>query len=83
MAKFAAQVTVALKPEILDPAGEATAHVLQQLGFRVEELRIGRHIRVVLEAENRETAEVMSRQMATDLLANPIMETFDLEVAEL
>lgn len=77
---FQATVTVTLKPEILDPAGEATTHVLQNMGYQVKGLRIGRHIRLSLEAQDAAAAERLTRQMAEELLANPIMETYQVQV---
>ncbi|MDA8205927.1 MAG: phosphoribosylformylglycinamidine synthase subunit PurS [Thermaerobacter sp.] len=80
MPRFEATVTVVLKPDILDPAGEATAHVLQHLGYAVEDLRIGRHIHLSLEADDRAQAEKLTREMAEELLAHPIMETYQVSV---
>ncbi len=83
MAEFRATVTVTLKPEILDPAGEATSQVLTHLGYPVNELRIGRHISLVVEADDREAAHRLCQQMAGELLANPIMENYCVQVEEL
>ncbi len=83
MAAFEAVVTVTLKPEILDPAGEATQGVLHHMGYAVRDLRIGRHIRLTVEAKDAEEAEGLAGQMAEELLANPVMETFRVEVSAL
>lgn len=80
MPKFDATVTVALKPDILDPAGEATGHVLRRMGYAVDDLRIGRHIQLRIEAEDVGQAEELTREMAEELLAHPIMETFVVAV---
>lgn len=80
MPKFQATVTVALKPEILDPAGEATTQVLQHMGYIVEKLRIGRHIDLTIEADDVQAAEDALHKMASDILANPIMETYSVQV---
>lgn len=81
MAQFTVTVTVALKPEILDPAGEATAHVLRQLGYPVGDVRIGRHIRLTLEAASVDEAERQAASMAEELLAHPVMESYGVAVA--
>lgn len=80
MPAFHAVVTVELKESILDPAGEATQGVLKHMGFLVDGVRIGRHIRLTLEAETAEEAGEVARRMAEELLANPVMETFHVEV---
>lgn len=81
MPVFQATVTVALKPDILDPAGEATSQVLQHLGFSVHDLRIGRHIRFSVAADSLEDANLAAERMAQEVLANPVMETYDVQVA--
>lgn len=80
MPKFEATVTVMLKPDILDPAGEATSHVLQQMGYAVRDLRIGRNIQLALEAETLDEAEALTQEMAEKLLAHPVMETYQARV---
>jgi len=80
MATYAAVVTVTLKPEILDPAGEATASVLRHLGYSIDAVRIGRHIRLTLEADSYDAALALAERAGSELLANPIMETFVVEV---
>jgi len=80
MATFAAVVTVTLKPEILDPAGEATASVLRHLGYPIDSVRMGRHIQLAIEADSRPAAMAMAERAARDLLANPVMETFVVKV---
>lgn len=80
MPTFHAVVTVELKESILDPAGEAAQGVLKHMGFAVDGVRIGRHIRLTLQAETPEEASHMARRMAEELLANPVMETFTVEV---
>ncbi len=83
MARFTAIVTVTLKKDILDPAGEATAHTLQQLGYPVAGVRLGRHVALTMDAADEGAALRLSRQMADALLANPIMETYQVQVESL
>ncbi|AEW06136.1 phosphoribosylformylglycinamidine synthase, purS [Sulfobacillus acidophilus DSM 10332] len=80
MARFRLQVQVMPKPEILDPAGEATLSVLQRLGYPVSGVRIGKHIVVEIEAPDADEARELGQQMARRLLANPVMEHFGIEV---
>ncbi|MCY0878636.1 MAG: phosphoribosylformylglycinamidine synthase subunit PurS [Firmicutes bacterium] len=83
MAQFRATVVVTLQPDVLDPAGDATAQVLRHMGYRVADVRIGKSIEVRLEAEDRAEAQALAHKMAASLLANPVMETFSVQVEEL
>jgi phosphoribosylformylglycinamidine synthase PurS subunit len=73
-------VDVMLKPEILDPQGQAVANALPRLGVTdVASVRIGRRIEIEFEGEpDLERA----REIADKLLANPVIETFSLSVLE-
>ena len=70
-------IVVHLKDGVRDPAGEAVERVLRQMGFDVRELRIGRHITLEVSGGDPET---VGRHMAERLLANPVLETFRVEV---
>jgi len=69
-------VDVMLKPEILDPQGQAVANALPRLGVTsVSSVRIGRRIEIEFTGEpDLETA----REIADKLLANPVIETFTI-----
>ena len=83
MARYVAQFHVMLKPGVADPAGEATARALRALGFdEVAEVRIGRTIVVEMEAPDDEQARRRARAMGEQLLSNPVLESFQVEVAE-
>src|SRR3712207_6332629 len=71
-------VDVMLKPEILDPQGQAVANALPRLGVTdVSSVRIGRRIEIEFTGEpDLETA----RQIADKLLANPVIEDFEISV---
>jgi len=73
-------VDVMLKPEILDPQGQAVANALPRLGVTdVSSVRIGRRIEIEFAGEpDLDTAH----QIADKLLANPVIETFDVRVDE-
>ena len=81
MALFHVTVTVTLKPEILDPAGEATQGVLRHLGYALESLRIGRHFDLAVKAPDADQAKKQATAMAEELLAHPVMEIFRVEVS--
>ena len=73
-------VDVMLKPEILDPQGQAVANALPRLGVTdVSSVRIGRRIEIEFTGEpDLDTA----RAIADKLLANPVIEDFEISVAE-
>ncbi|GLZ77741.1 phosphoribosylformylglycinamidine synthase subunit PurS [Actinorhabdospora filicis] len=73
-------VDVMLKPEILDPQGEAVANALPRLGVNgITSVRIGKRIELDFEGE----ADLeQARAVADALLANPVIETFTLRVDE-
>lgn len=70
-------VDVMLKPEILDPAGQAVLNALPSLGLpAASSLRIGKHVELSLEAEDEAAAVALATRMAETLLANPVIEDF-------
>ena len=82
--KFKAQIDIMPMEEILDPQGKVVTASLHNLGLSaVENVRIGKHIRLEVEAENKQKAEEMVDNACKKLLANMIMEryTFRLEEA--
>jgi phosphoribosylformylglycinamidine synthase PurS subunit len=75
-------VDVMLKPEILDPQGQAVANALPNLGFAAPaSLRIGRHVELALEAEAPEAALEQATKIAETLLANPVIEDWTVRLA--
>jgi phosphoribosylformylglycinamidine synthase len=75
-------VDVMLKPEILDPAGSAVANALPALGFApVASLRIGKHIELEIDAETPDAAREQAAKMADVLLANPVIEDYEVRPA--
>jgi phosphoribosylformylglycinamidine synthase PurS subunit len=81
--KYTAHINVMPLKELLDPQGKAVNNSLHNLGLpNVQDVRIGKHIVLNIDAQNREEAEEMAREACKKLLANPVMEAFDLSVAE-
>ena len=81
---FKAEITVTLRPSILDPQGKAAHHALGELGFNgVHQVRIGKFIELEIEAASAQEAEKLAREAADKLLANPVMEDFQVTVHEL
>jgi phosphoribosylformylglycinamidine synthase len=71
-----ATVTVRPKEGILDPQGEAVRTALDHLGFPVEEARVGRVIDLTFEM--REDARGELERMCEQLLANPLIESYEI-----
>ena len=78
------KATVVVRPKegILDPQGEAVLGALRHLAFTVDEVRIGRVIDIELDAKDAESARAEIGRMCEQLLANPLIESFEIEMAE-
>ncbi|ADG05569.1 phosphoribosylformylglycinamidine synthase subunit PurS [Kyrpidia tusciae] len=80
---FRARVYVTLKASVLDPQGGAVERALHALGYEeVRGVRIGKAIDVTLEAPDEKSARERVEAMCRELLANPVMETFQIEAVE-
>ena len=75
-----ATVLVRPKPGILDPQGEAVQSSLRQLGFQVGEARVGRVVDLELENGDPEHARAELERMCEQLLANPLIESYEIAV---
>lgn len=77
-----AVVTVTLKAGVLDPQGKAIGHALGNLGFEsVVDVRAGKLFELEIEADSDAQARLEAEQMARKLLANPVIESFKVEIA--
>jgi phosphoribosylformylglycinamidine synthase len=77
-----AVVLVRPKDGILDPQGDAVGHSLRKLGFDVAGTRVGRLIDLELTADDRADAEAQVRRMCSELLANPLIESYEIVLDE-
>ena len=75
-----ATVLVRPKPGILDPQGQAVESSLRHLGFAVDDARVGRLVDVDLRTDDREEALAQLRQMCEQLLTNPLIEGYEIEL---
>jgi phosphoribosylformylglycinamidine synthase len=76
------RVEVFLKPGVLDVQGKAIEAALAGLGFKgVSDVRVGRVISFDSGSDDKAASEADARQMAERLLANPVIESFKVEVA--
>ena len=78
------KATVLVRPKagILDPQGQAVESSLRQLGFPVGEARVGRVIDLDVDAATADEARGEIERMCERLLANPLIESYEIEVAE-
>jgi phosphoribosylformylglycinamidine synthase subunit PurS len=76
------RATVVVRPKegILDPQGEAVLGALRHLDFAVSDVRVGRVVDIELEAENADDARAEIGRMCEQLLANPLIESFEIEL---
>jgi len=75
------QIKVMPLKDLLDPQGKAVFGGLLNLGLKgVEEVRIGKHITLQIEAESEEAAKQVADQASKKLLANPVMEFYEIEM---
>ena len=70
------------KQGILDPQGQAIESSLRQLGFSVGEARIGRVVDLDVDATDAAAARAEVERMCEQLLANPLIESYEIELAE-
>lgn len=76
-----ARVYITYKEGILDPQGKTVLRALRSLGYdEVENLRVGKYMELELAGEDKEGLEKRLGEMCEKLLANPIIEDYDLEV---
>jgi phosphoribosylformylglycinamidine synthase subunit PurS len=77
-----ATVLVRPKPGILDPQGKAVEDSLKHLGCTVDGARVGRVVDLEVEASDPEQARAEVERMCAELLANPLIESYEIELAE-
>lgn len=81
--KYRAKIYVTLRPSVLDPAGTAVQSGLNHMGYdTVEQLRIGKYIELMLSSTDETSARQQLERMCNDLLANPVIENYRIELVE-
>jgi phosphoribosylformylglycinamidine synthase PurS subunit len=78
------KATVLVRPKqgILDPQGQAVESSLRQLGFSVGEARVGRVVDLEVESADPAAARAEVERMCEQLLANPLIESYEIELLE-
>lgn len=78
---FQAEVKIMPLKELLDPQGKAVLSGLGNLGLKgINDVRIGKNILLNIEAANAEEAKSMAEEAATKLLANQVMEEYQVNI---
>ena len=78
-----ARVFVTLKPSVFDPQGNTITEALHQMGYGgVADVRQGKYFELELEAASPDQARAMAAEVAHKLLANPVIESYRIEVAQ-
>ncbi|MBT9671420.1 phosphoribosylformylglycinamidine synthase subunit PurS [Secundilactobacillus kimchicus] len=81
---YLASIMITIKPSILDPEAVAIKKALNQLNVAtVAQVKRGQHFELTLAADSLTEAETIARQLCDQLLVNPTMETYVLEVKEM
>jgi len=80
--RYVATFHVRPKPEVRDPQGEAVRGALRSLGQDVSSVRTGKEIVVTFEATDPSAAREAVRLMGNELLANPVVEDYEYDLAE-
>lgn len=81
--KFRAEIDVMPLDALLDPQGKAVTQAMGNLGLNeISNVRIGKHIRLFIEADSKAVAEQKTEEACKKLLANQIMEGYSFTVTE-
>lgn len=81
--KFIAEVNIMPLKEILDPQGKAVTGSMKNLGLpEIQNVRVGKHITLELEAQNKDIAHQKVDEACRKLLANLIMESYEFDLKE-
>ncbi len=79
-----AKVYVTLKPSVLDPQGKAIQHSVELLGFgQIADIRQGKYFEIAMDSALDESqAKDAAEKIAKDVLANPVIEDYRVEIVQ-
>ena len=81
---YLAKIKVTLRKSILDPQGKAVEHSILALGYNIiQDTRIGKYIELKINASSDEEARKAAEEVSNKLLANPVMEDYEIEIESL
>jgi len=79
---YTAEIKIMPLKDLLDPAGKAVESGLSKLGIRVDDVRIGKHIQLRIEADSQADAQKIADEAIKKLLANPVMEKAEMQIVQ-
>jgi phosphoribosylformylglycinamidine synthase PurS subunit len=79
-----AKVYVTLKPGVLDPQGKAIHHSAELMGYKaIADIRQGKYFEIAVDPEaNADQARDSIEKLASDVLANPVIEDYRIEIEQ-
>ena len=81
--QYTAHINIMPLKELLDPQGKAVNSSLHNLGLsQIQNVRVGKHITLAVEAKDKAEAETLVTDACKKLLANQVMESFDISIIE-
>ncbi len=81
--QYTAHINIMPLKELLDPQGKAVNNSLHNLGIaQVQNVRVGKHITLSIEAASKADAETIANDACKKLLANQVMESFEVSISE-
>lgn len=79
--KYRAEIDIMPQEALLDPQGKTVSASLQDIGLdSVSNVRIGKHIRLDIDASSKEEAEKQAKEACEKVLTNPVMESYSFEI---
>lgn len=81
--QYTAHINIMPLKELLDPQGKAVNSSLHNLGLsQIQNVRVGKHITLAVDAKDKAEAETLVTDACKKLLANQVMEAFDISITE-
>lgn len=81
--KFTAEINVMPLKALLDPQGKAVNQTLNNINFKnIENVRIGKHISLEIDADNKNKAEEIIDEICKKVLSNPVMEYYEFKISK-
>ena len=80
---YKANICITPRPSILDPQGKTVHHALGELGYDdVKRVRMGKYAELWIAEDDATKARQVAQEACEKLLANPVMEDFEIEIEE-
>jgi phosphoribosylformylglycinamidine synthase PurS subunit len=80
--KYRLRIEINLKPGHSDPEGETTSRLLRELGYKVENVNVGKLYNLTIESSYEKEAKEKAEEICKRLLANPTKDDFMIKIEE-